>query len=344
MPKALIADLVPGQRVQAAFAVRSKALAEFRNKPGRYLSLVLGDRTGELPGRAWDNAEELAGLFEVGDVVEVVGRMDEYQGALQIIVSKLRRLDPEHFDARDFLRVSARDPEEMLAELQGVLDSVQNPHLRGLLGCFFEEPDFLVRFADAPGAKAVHHACLGGLLEHTLSVVALCGELAARHPEVDRDLLVAGALLHDLGKLEELTWGVTIDYTDRGRFLGHTVLSDRLICEALGTRPDFPELLAQLLRHIVLSHHGQREWGAPVVPLTSEACALHYADNLDARVQQFLEVREREGAPGKSWSEYHRLLERYLYIGPYGEAAAPEAESGSVRGAPLDLFEEAGDD
>ncbi len=344
MAKTLIADLTPGERVQTTFALRSKTLADFRNKPGKYLTLVLADRTGELIGRAWDNAEQLYELCEVGDVVEVAGRIEEYQGTPQIVISALRRAAEGQLDPADFLPTSSRDRQEMLAELEQLLQSVTNPHLRALLACFFEQPDFLERFAQAPGAKAVHHACLGGLMEHTLAVAALCEELSARHTEVDRDLLLTGALLHDIGKMQELTWGATIEYTDCGRLIGHTVLMDRMVTAALRTLPDFPELLADLLRHILLSHHGQREWGAPVVPATPEACALHYADNLDARTQQFIELRQREGGPGKKWSAYNRLLERYLYIGPYDEPPVPEAEQAEYRGDRLEGLEEAGDD
>jgi 3'-5' exoribonuclease len=165
-----------------------------------------------------------------------------------------------------------------------------------------------------------------------MAVVELCQRVCDLHPEVDRDLLLTGALLHDIGKLEELDTGAHIEYSDRGRLMGHTVLTDRWVTREIEGLPDFPEQLADLLRHVLLSHHGQREWGAPIVPMTAEACALHYADVLDARVQQFLEIARQEAAEGKSWSGWHKLLERHIYLGPSGLTTDPPPSPGSGGG------------
>ncbi|MBC7288301.1 MAG: HD domain-containing protein [Armatimonadetes bacterium] len=315
MAKQYISDLIPGQPVDSVFAVRQKRLVPFRNKPGQYLDLLLADRTGEVIARMWDNAEEAAALFGVGDVVHIGGHVDQYQGRVQIIIQRIRKCGPEEYQPTDFIGEGKLDPAAMMDELRGWVEEVKNPHLRALLEQYFSDAKFLERFAKCPGSKQLHHAHVGGLLEHTLGVVAILDAACVVHPELDRDLLITGALLHDLGKVEELEIvGAAIEYTDIGRLVGHIVLTDRMVAQKLREMPNFPEELAARLTHLLLSHHGQKEYGAPVLPMTPEACALHYADNLDAHVQYFTEVVE-SGAPGDRWSEYQRLFDRYIYLG-----------------------------
>jgi 3'-5' exoribonuclease len=227
-------------------------------------------------------------------------------------------------DPSDFLPCSKRDPLEMLDELDAAIESVRNPHLKALLLSLFGERTFRALFAHAAGAKSLHHAFVSGLLEHTVSVARILWTLQESHPELDRDLLTAGALLHDVGKIEELSTGVTIEYTDTGRLLGHTVLTDRMVRERLAALPDFPAALGDLLMHMLLSHHGQKEYGAPIVPMTAEACALHYADNLDAHVQYFSQVVAEGTGSGNRWSDYQRLFDRYIFL---GDAGTPDPES-----------------
>ncbi|MBM3499886.1 MAG: HD domain-containing protein, partial [Armatimonadetes bacterium] len=241
-------------------------------------------------------------------------------------------LPPSEIEPTDYLPVSERDPLDMLEEVDGAIAGVQNLHLRALLEAFFQDKAFRRRFAHAAGAKSLHHSFVSGLLEHTVSVVRLLWTLHESHPQLDRDLLTTGALLHDIGKTEELTTGTTIEYTDTGRLLGHTVLTDRMVRERLGGLPDFPESLADLLMHMLLSHHGQKEYGAPIVPMTAEACALHYADNLDAHVQYFSQVVAQSAGAGNRWSDYQRLFDRYIYLGDAGEPP-PLAEAGEAGNA-----------
>jgi 3'-5' exoribonuclease len=214
----------------------------------------------------------------------------------------------------------------MMEEIDAHIAAVENPHLKALLEAFFADPGFRTQFAHAAGAKALHHSLVSGLLEHTCSVIRILHALHESHPQLDRDLLTAAAILHDIGKIEELSVGVAIDYTDAGRLIGHTVLTDRVVQGKIERIDGFPEGLANLLVHMLLSHHGQKEYGAPIVPMTAEACALHYADNLDAHVQYFSQVVEAGTGSGNRWSDYQRLFDRYIYIGDAAESnAADEA-------------------
>lgn len=318
MPKLMVADLQPNQTVSSWFAVTEKSLVPFKNKSGSYLSLVLSDRTGSVAARAWDNAEQIAEVCRVNAVVQVTGRVDEYRGKLQLIVEDAAPCEEGTFDRAELLEGTKKDTTELLGQLLGFVAEVGNPYLRSLLESFFGEDDFLSAFAEAPGAKALHHSHVGGLLDHTVSVAKLLCTVHDLHPELDRDLLLTGALLHDVGKLGELAMGTTIDYTDLGRLVGHIVLTDRWVHERIARLEGFPAELDNKLNHILLSHHGQKEYGAPIVPMTAEACALHYADNLDAHVQYFIQAIERGGASGSSWTDYQRLFDRYLYVGSAG--------------------------
>jgi 3'-5' exoribonuclease len=326
MEKQFVADLVPNTRVESSFVVRSSALASFRNKPGQYLNVALADRTGEILARVWDNAEDLAGTLKPGNIVRIRGRVDEYQGKPQLIIEQAEVCEPRQVDPTDYIPASRRDPMEMMEEVDAAVEQVANPHLKKLLSAFFGDPEFRTRFAQAAGAKALHHSFVSGLLEHTVSVLRILTALHDNHPQLDRDLLVTGALLHDIGKIQELETSTAIEYTDSGRLLGHTVLTDRMVCERIRDIDGFPRQLSDLLMHMLLSHHGQKEYGAPIVPMTAEACALHYADNLDAHVQYFSHVVEQGAGSGNRWSDYQRLFDRYIYIGDAGEPTQGSAD------------------
>ena len=316
MSKPLVSELSVGDRVAAPFVVTDISLAPFRSKPGSYLNLTLKDRSGEITARMWDNAEQAAAALLPGQVAMVAGHVEEYQGEPQVIIRAIRPCRPDEYDPADFVASSQRNPEEMLAQLQANIAEVSNPHLHKLLEAVFGDEELLARFTTAPGAKTLHHAYRGGLMEHTLNVVELVKKASELHPQLDRDLLITAGLLHDVGKIYELEGEVSYDYSDAGRFLGHVVLTDRLLTGKIAQLPDFPQHLANSLTHTVLSHHGQREWGAPVLPATPEACALHYADNLDARVQGFQQVIDRERDQPGHWSRYHPYFERSIFVGP----------------------------
>lgn len=322
MAKQMVAELRPGDNVSAPFAVSEKSLIPFKSKPGRYLAMRLTDSSGSIAARVWDNAEQIAAGIEVGQIVTVEGSVEEYRGTPQVIVKRCRPCPEDEYDREDFLPVGKRDRTELLQQLSSFIELIENEYLAELVESFFSDPEFLEKFSQSPGAKALHHSHVGGLLEHTVGVVKILLTVEEIHPELDRDLLIAGALLHDIGKLQELTAELMIDYTDTGRLVGHIVHTDRMVNRAIDDIEGFPQQLADNLCHILLSHHGQKEYGAPIVPMTAEACALHYADNLDAHVQYFQQVIDQGIQTGNRWSEYQRLFDRYIYIGDrHGEDA-----------------------
>jgi len=219
----------------------------------------------------------------------------------------------------------------MLAAVDATVEAIGEPHLKRLLREFFVDPTTRAAFSTAPAAKAIHHAVLGGLLEHTVSVVGLCRLLADYYPAVNRDLLLTAAILHDLGKIKELTWDRVFDYTDPGRLLGHITLGALMVEERIRAIPDFPAALANSLLHCILSHHGELEWGSPKRPKTLEAIVLHYAENLDGKVNAFQGFAKRYPDPQHpGWTQFNKALDRYLYVGPsLTEPASPENRESS---------------
>jgi 3'-5' exoribonuclease len=324
MAKVYVRDVEPNSPIESPFLARTRSLLPFRNKPGQYLAVVLADKTGEIQARAWDNAERLAESFQPGDVILVRGRVEEYQGNPQIIIERLRKCNDDEIEPEDYIAASTRDPAELLGRIRETIRAIREPHLQRLLDSFFSDDQFVAMFTRAPAAKRLHHSYLGGLLEHVAEVVQVCATVCDVHPQLNRDLLLSAALLHDIGKLTELQYDTDIDFTDEGRLVGHVVIGDRMVQDAIDAVDGFPRHLAILLRHIILSHHGQREWGAPIVPMTPEAAALHYADIMDAKIRQFSDVAERTAAEGRSWSDWQPMLERYIYAGPPGQETAAE--------------------
>ncbi len=325
MSKQMVADLKPGDKVNTPLLVNEKSLRSFRKKPGSFMSLALADRSGTITGVMWDNAEEADGTFQQGEVVMVEGRVEVYRNSPQLIVERVRRCGDDEYDRTDFLAGGNQDSDALLAELHGFINMVQEPHLRALLDHFFADEQFIAAFKVAPGAKALHHSHIGGLLEHTVGVTKILLAVEQCHPQLDLDILITGALLHDIGKLRELSVDIGIDYTDTGRLVGHIVHGDRMVTAAIAQIDGFPQQLADLVCHILLSHHGQREYGAPIEPMTAEACALHYADNLDAHVQYFQQVIDQGAGSGNRWSEYQKLFDRYIYLGT-GNELPPDAQ------------------
>lgn len=311
-----IGDLKAGDKALGFFLVKHKQLEPFRDRTkGEFLTLTLADRTGQILARVWEGAPALAETFAVDDVVKVLGQVEEYLGRPQVIIEKLRPAMPEEYDLEDFLPHTERDIEAMLATVRETIAAVENPYLRALLDSFFSDDAFVRGFCRAPASKRIHHAYLGGLLEHTVDIIALSKAVLAIFPQIDRDLLLTGAILHDVGKVRELDYSRTIDYTDEGRLQGHVALGDRMIAEHIRQIPDFPAELALRLSHLVLSHHGRYEWGSPRRPKTIEACAMHHIDNLVTQVNRFSQIVAARRGLEKPWTEYDRLLKRYLYTG-----------------------------
>ena len=312
MAKTFINELAKGQTVESLFLVKDKTLT--KTKAGNpYLSIRLADRTGEAEGRIWDNALDFLPLFEKDDIVKVRGEVDEYQGMLQVRITKLRRCPDHEIRLGDFLPQTAQDIEGMFGEIKQIATRVRQPSLLKLLEDFLNDGEVIEKFKTAPAAKAVHHVFLGGLLEHTLAVAQLVLLIGPRYKGVDQDLLLAGAILHDMGKIRELSYQRTFDYTAPGRLLGHITLTVEMIAEKLKAIPEFPENLAILLKHLILSHHGEYEFGSPKRPKTLEALLLHHLDDLDAKMNGFLAWIEKEKDAPSRWTSYHKLFDRFIY-------------------------------
>lgn len=323
MGKVFVADLIEGEPVTSYFLAKQVQVRQ-RRTGEPYLTLVLADRTGEVPAVLWEGVEAVGQALADGDIVKVQGFLGTYQREPQLTLTRLRKAAPEEVALEDYLPRSAQDPAALLTRLQEVVDGMQEPHLRRLLHDLLADEAFVTGFAAAPAAKSIHHAVLGGLLEHTVSVVGLCRLLAEYYPALDRDLLLAAAILHDAGKVHELTWDRVFDYTDAGRLLGHITLGALLVGERVRAIPDFPESLAQRLLHCILSHHGELEWGSPRRPKTLEAMVLHYAEDLDGKVNAFLSFAQSHPDPQHpGWTQFNKSLDRYLYFGRGESGEAP---------------------
>jgi 3'-5' exoribonuclease len=349
MKSLYVSDLEPGREVTGVFLVQHKDVRQ--KKTGEpYLSLLLADRTGDIDAKMWDNVAQVMDSFERNDFVRVTGRAAVYQNRLQFTVQKLLRICDSEVDLSDFIPASQRDPEEMFAELQGIIASIGNPHLRALLEAIFADPGIATRYKRAPAAKSIHHAWLGGLIEHVLSLCQLCRVVAPLYPGIDLDLLLTGAILHDIGKIEELVYDRAFSYSDAGQLLGHIHIGLKLVGAKLDQLPDFPPRLRLLLEHLILSHHGALEFGSPKVPLFAEALLLHHLDNLDSKMEALRSSVERNPADDSVWTGFNLALERPLlrkerFLNPPEppEASPPPANSGSGRqqpAKPMSLFGE----
>ena len=309
-----ISGMKSGEKVSTSFLVSEKNLA-YSQKGAPYLNLRLKDKTGELDGKVWEDATELDGYFKKGDIVHIVGRILSYKNNLQVSVLEVKKLDDEEIDPADYFPTASRDAGDMFAELLVIVEQIQTPCLKDLLLAFFRDEQIVKLFKKAPAAKGFHHVYLGGLLEHTLSVIRLL-DLAARHYEgVNRDLLLTGGILHDIGKIYEFQYDRLIDYSDAGRLVGHIVMGVEMLDARIAKIEGFPENLAMELRHLILSHHGTLEYGSPKRPKTLEAMIVHYIDDLDAKVNAFQTFTSGIPDSESNWTPFHRLFERYIYKG-----------------------------
>lgn len=285
-----VVDLEVGERVEAPFLLTRCDLRTGRNGP--YLVLELADRSGRIEGRMWDGAEPAIKRVDAGDYVWVEASVDTWRSEPQLKVESLRPADSSTLDLADFLPAAERGADEMYAELEAIVTGIDNPHLRELLEAVLERPEIAEGLRRAPGGVKLHHAYLGGLLEHTLSVVGLARRLADHYDDLDGDLLVAGAVLHDLGKIWELRYDTAFDYTEDGRLVGHLLMEVKWLDKLIDERPDFPAGLRRHLLHLLAGHHGRHEHGAPVLPATPEALALHYLDDLDSKLAAMESARD----------------------------------------------------
>jgi 3'-5' exoribonuclease len=311
MKSPYIGSLTPNEVVTAYFLVLSKEIRQKRTGEP-YLTLYLADRTGEMEARMWDNVAEVMDTFGRDDFIKAKGLLQIHQNRTQFTIHKLRRLEDHEVDPTDFFPCSERDPEEMFAELQAIIAGVANSHLRALLETIFSEPQLAALYKIAPAAKSIHHACRGGLLEHVLSLCALCRLTASHYQNVDLDLLIAGAILHDIGKVEELSYARSFGYSADGQLLGHIVIGLRLVGAKVEQVPGFPPKLRTLLEHMIISHHGELAFGSPKVPIFAEALLLHHLDNLDSKMDAMRSALSRERIVDGEFTGWVAPLERIL--------------------------------
>jgi 3'-5' exoribonuclease len=303
-----------GRNVRSHFLVAQKQLRDRSDGTAKYLSLTLCDRTGRLDGRLWDNAEMWAAKFEQNDFVDVRACVDEFNGKLQLKVMEIARLDPTQIDLGDFQRKTARDIEALWTELRGSVNSFTDQDLKRLVFAFLDDPEIARRYRVAPAAKFMHHAWIGGLLEHVVDLIKFCDLAAGHFPLIHRDLLLTGAILHDIGKIYELSWERGFEYTLEGQLIGHISIATRLLNEKVNSLPGFPKQVHTLVEHIILSHHGSLEFGSPKLPMIPEAVLLHYLDDAEAKMLAIQEacLPLSEGAAAPVYIDRVRALERPL--------------------------------
>jgi len=309
MKSPYISEFQPNQVVTATLLVQNKEVRQ--KKTGEpYLLLMLGDRTGEIEARMWDNAAEVLDSFDRDDFVRVRGLLQVHHGRLQLTLHKVQKQPSESVDQTDFFPASARDPEVMFAELRGIVAGIGHEPLRRLLEAFLNDADIARKYKIAPAAKNVHHAFLGGLIEHVLSMCSVAKLLAVHYRDIDLDLLLTGVILHDVGKIHELTYDRSFGYSTDGQLLGHISIGIRMIDEKIREIPHFPERLRTLLQHMILSHHGELAFGSPKVPLFPEALLLHHIDNMDSKMECMRSFIERDRLVDSCWTSYISSLDR----------------------------------
>jgi len=313
MKKQFISSLTAGEAVDDIFILAEKSLGQ-KKDGNSFLTATLADRTGRIKAVAWDNVDRIAGNVSSLDFVQVRGHVNEYRGTLQLVIREMTSCARDTADPSDFLPASPKETDRMLDRLMQLIDTVECPHTRRLLNVFFKDTDFIRDFSTAPAGKKMHHAYIGGLLEHSLSTAMLADKLSGHYSGIDRDLLLAGAVLHDIGKTREFNWKYAIDYSDPGRLLSHIVIGVEMLDDALRQVDDFPREKALLLKHMIVSHHGTREFGSPEPPKTLEAVLLNYLDEIDSKLNAVREFMTAEDT-GENWTGFHRLLGRHFYKG-----------------------------
>ena len=331
MPRRFISSLSDGETIEEVFLLAEKQLRANRNA-ALYLLVELRDKTGAINARMWNVTEDSVARVNPGDYVSVKGKVQLYQGALQMIISHVQAIPSERIDPTDFVRQSQRDLGQLTARLREILHSITDPHLRALMDCFLIDEPLLTAFTTAPAGMKAHHAYQGGLLEHVVNMLEIANRIADLLHGVDRSLLLAGIFLHDLGKVRELNFASGCTYTDEGQLLGHLVIAVEMLTEKIAQTEKllgepFPAETALRLKHLILSHHGSYEFGSPKLPMTPEAIAVHHIDNLDAKVHEFSRDIADDPNPQASFTPFNARLDRKLFKGL--RAPASQANNGA---------------
>jgi 3'-5' exoribonuclease len=277
-----------------------------------YLALTLGDRSGQLEAKMWDNVEEVLNAFEQDDFLKIKGLVNKYKNRFQLTIHKLRKLGESEIEFSEYLPKTTKNIDELWQTVTGFVASFQNPYLKSLVQAFMSDPEIAAAYRNAPAAKTLHHAYIGGLLDHVVSLFRSCDLVCRNYPLVNRDLLLTGAFLHDIGKIHELAYNRSFSYTTRGQLLGHMVIELEMLQAKLALVPDFPVELKTLLEHLIISHHGEYEFGSPKLPMFPEALLLHYMDDLDSKMEAMRAQFEREADLENPWTSYNASLGRPL--------------------------------
>jgi 3'-5' exoribonuclease len=306
-----VSDLQDGQAVTSLFLVGVKEIRTSQRSGKSWLELALCDRTGSIPAKMWDNFEALAKTFEADDVVQIRGRVKLYNGQKELTLEQIVPAAERDYDLSDFLAHTKHDVEKLFGGLNAAIAAVKNPWIKRLLESVVNDPAIVPKLKRAPAAMSMHHAFVGGLLEHTVSLIGLGRVVAAHYPELDFDVLLAGIVLHDVGKIDELSYERATNYSTAGRLLGHITIGTLLVREKIEAIAGFPEPLAIVIEHLILSHHGTYEFGSPALPQTREAIALHFLDDMDSKMAAMRTTLE--GASGNNeWTERNPALHRAL--------------------------------
>jgi 3'-5' exoribonuclease len=338
MKTPFVRDLIANEVATGVFLVQSREVRQKRTGES-YLSLILADRTGELEAKMWDNVAEVVDSFDRDDFIKVRGLLQVYNNRPQFVIHKLRPVPEKDVDLTDFLPCSERDPQQMWAELRGIVSTLDNVHIRALLDAFLDDPEIAVRYKTAPAAKTIHHAFRSGLLEHVLSLCTLAKLVTPHYPGIDLNLMIAGAVLHDIGKIYELSFDRTVSYSAEGHLVGHIAIGIRMLSEKLRAFPQFPVAMRHLIEHIILSHHGQLDFGSPKVPVFPEAMLMHFLDDMDSKMEAMRALLAKDPQATGLVTPWNNSLERALlrkniYLAPPAAAPAPADRTAPVSSMP----------
>lgn len=334
MSKIFVADIQPNEDVTSTFVLADKQLRTARNGTA-FLTLKLVDKTGEITARIWERAEETGRILSTGGAVFVQARSQTYRDEMQLQIQRIRPVPAAEIDPSDFLPTGPIPPETLLEQLRKIAAGIKTRSLGQLVRHLFMDRDLMERFKRAPAAKSMHHAYLGGLLEHTTAVARLVSHISEHYSDLNRDILIVGAILHDMGKVDEFVYDFSIDYSHAGRLLGHMILGVQILEEKLAGLKNFPAEESLLLKHLILSHHGDAQFGAVKLPMTREAFVLHFADDLDAKMNTLTRIMQDSRSGDKAWTAYQPVFDRFFFRGlppdsmeAPGMGCEPEEEKG----------------
>jgi Predicted HD-superfamily hydrolase len=318
MDRKKVQDLQDKENVDETYLVKERMIGQGKN--GRaFMSLKVGDASGTIDARLWDRVEELTREFDIGDVIHIKGQIQLFQNRKQLIIHRLERVDSATVNIEDFMPKASKNVEDMMVELLKLVRSMRNDHLRQLVLDTLEDPEIRPMMLRAPAAKSIHHAWVGGLMEHVLSISKIMDFMGSHYPFLNRDLLLFGGIFHDIGKVWELSYDSHFAYTDRGRLLGHMEIACELIDKKAARILGFPEELRDICKHIILSHHGKLEYGSPKRPKFLEALVVAMVDDFDSKVSTVQTIINEERGSGEKWSRYNELFDRYFLLDDLNE-------------------------